>query len=84
MSAYDNYKKIYELEDEIRELKDKLKNRGSTTEQDEEERENDDFLFLIVLFCMLEFDVSTVTNMFKNREFLSPAIDILKGFKKTE
>ncbi|WP_173915691.1 hypothetical protein [Halobacillus sp. Marseille-Q1614] len=72
MSAYDNYRRIYELEQEVEELKRQLEGKPVSG------RDEDDYLLMLILmFIMLDVDFNIVTNLLNNGDLMTEAIEVL-------
>ncbi|MFC7321994.1 hypothetical protein [Halobacillus campisalis] len=74
MTAYDNHKKIYELEAEVTRLKEQLQQNsnsvGGSNYSKEEDSNTDHLLFLIVFLVLYNLDSNTVFSLLNNNNDL--------------
>ncbi|GGF32020.1 hypothetical protein GCM10010954_34000 [Halobacillus andaensis] len=77
MSAYETYQRIYELEAQVKELEEKLKNNTTSTDV-----EGDNFLlFLIVILVLMNVEISDVNEIISNSNFLTDGMELLEILK---
>ncbi|MFG6148085.1 hypothetical protein [Halobacillus sp. B23F22_1] len=73
MSAYATYQRIYELEAQVKELEEKLRNNGPSNDV-----EGDNFLlFLVAILVLMNVEISDVNEIISNSNFLSDGMELL-------